>query len=123
LITGPTSILPGAPKTFDVPLPSFVDASSIGACVGPCVAGAPVFHLVFTTNLSLAPSPLELVFVGDFAPPSSIDDFRSTSVTGDAVAIGSPPTLIPEPASLTLVGGALALFLFARRAKQRDRRA
>jgi hypothetical protein len=66
LITGPTSILPGAPEMFDVPLPSFVSTSNIGACVGPCVVGAPAFQLVFTTDLSLAPSPLEFVFVGDF---------------------------------------------------------
>jgi hypothetical protein len=118
LITGSTSILPGGQATFDDPFSGLVAPDAFTACDGPCVIGAAAaLTLLFTTSILPTGATLDAVFVGTFTGNGTgVAGVASESVTGDAI-----PTPIPEPASLTLLGGAIALFLFARRANRRVR--
>jgi hypothetical protein len=107
----PTSLLTHSPETTNEPLGNIIDSRSF---VGVAAATGDQFQFVFASPLGSAP---DLITDMNLQLPSR-QDFGPAQVTGSA-----DPTPTPEPASLTLLGGALALFLVARRAKWRGRRA
>jgi hypothetical protein len=113
--TGPTSILVTSPEVFTVYSLEDTTDDSIGVCVLNCGTGDEVL-LVFENPLSDAPDPINRA---GFSSPTLGLLFVDTA-TGSALPT---TTAAPEPASLTLLGGALALFLFARRGNRRGRRA
>jgi hypothetical protein len=110
--SGPPGFLLFEPLTFTIPAQTN-SLSQISATTGP---GGFLIEIDFKSPLDpTASSDLGRVLIQTILHPFPI----STSMTtGSAV-----PTTTPEPASLTLLGGALGLFLLTRRAKWRGCRA
>jgi hypothetical protein len=115
----PTSILiQRMVETFDSPvLPVNSDAFSI---VAEASATGDAIKINFATPLGITPDDITEVMVFNNNTLLSAASAPFGSVTGQAIPIsvgaGVP---IPEPASLSLLGGALGLFLLTRRAKRR----
>lgn len=60
-----------------------------------------------------APSTIAMI---SLAPPSAVQSVLSEVASGTVIPVVSSIPRIPEPASLPLLGGALAVLLFGRRA-------
>jgi len=105
--TGPTpSLLTTSPELFTIPEPANVSSTTIGF---GSTTSTDFLTIGFVSPLTNATALINIV--EDNSPAS----LTTSVVTGEAV-----PT-IPEPGSLALLGGAIGLFLLARR--EPDRRA
>jgi hypothetical protein len=116
----PQSVLiQGMAENFDMPRGS--DASSIAA---KSSATSDEIKIDFAAPLGISPDDIAEVMVFNHNTGFTISSSPPGSATGQAdpgflTGAGAP---IPEPASLTLLGGALGLFLLTRRTNRRVRR-
>jgi hypothetical protein len=112
-ITTAGTVFTLSPEVFNTP--DFTDGN--GNFIATNLTTGDGLELNFLPDLIGSPALPLISGVQKFRPgdPSNV---LATSFAGGAVL-----TPTPEPASFTLLGGALALFLFARRRDRRDRRA
>jgi hypothetical protein len=102
-------ILSQSPEVFDTP----IVAKGFEFTAETSALEPDQMTLVFSADLSNAPAMITAVDL--------VTDVKT--VGSSSSASGSAVPSIPEPTSLALLAGVLALFLFARRANQCDRRA
>lgn len=110
------SPLSASPELFNSPIFSENTPSAAFIAIRAGGTGDEITIWFATPLTAGAPSAIARIYL---APPSAVQSVPAAVVSGTVTPLVSSIPRIPEPASLPLLGGALAVLLFRRRVMRR----